>query len=78
MGGGLTWAEASVVTPYGRASSSWTLDGTRLTLRVEVPVSTACTVVLPDGTTHERASGTHVFEAEVPPSAVVSAEASEP
>jgi alpha-L-rhamnosidase len=29
MGGGLTFAEGSVLTPYGRASSSWTAEDGR-------------------------------------------------
>jgi len=59
LGGGLTSAEGTVVTPYGRARSSWTLDGSRFTLAVDVPVSTTCTVELPDGTVRELASGSH-------------------
>jgi alpha-L-rhamnosidase len=62
LGGGLTSAEGVVVTPYGRASSSWRADAGRFALTVEVPVSTTCTVVLPDGSEHERASGRHEFE----------------
>jgi alpha-L-rhamnosidase len=60
-GGGLTSASGSVLTPYGRVSSSWTLDGDRFTLRVEVPVSTTATVELPDGSHHLVESGTHAF-----------------
>jgi alpha-L-rhamnosidase len=60
-GGGLTSASGSVRTPYGRAASEWHLDGGRFTLRVEVPVSTRAVVELPDGTTHEVASGVHEF-----------------
>lgn len=60
-GGGLSWARASVRTPYGTASSSWTLDGGRFALRVEVPVSTRCEVELPDGTRHELGSGVYEF-----------------
>ncbi|SFR78452.1 alpha-L-rhamnosidase [Agromyces sp. CF514] len=66
MGGGLTSAEGIVETPYGRASSSWTRDGDAFALRVEVPVSTTCTVVLPDGSTHEVTSGAHEFGCTVP------------
>ncbi|MGX5682345.1 family 78 glycoside hydrolase catalytic domain [Schumannella luteola] len=62
LGGGLTSADGSVVTPYGRASSSWRIDDGRFALTVEVPVSTTCTVVLPDGSEHERSSGRHEFE----------------
>ncbi|QKJ20504.1 family 78 glycoside hydrolase catalytic domain [Microbacterium hominis] len=60
-GGGLTSAEGVVETPYGRASSSWTIADGEFSLRVEVPVSTRCTVVLPDGTQREVASGVHHF-----------------
>ena len=65
MGGGLTSAEGAVVTPYGRAASAWSLDGGHFTLRVTVPVSTSCTVVLPDGTEHTRSSGQHEFHADL-------------
>ena len=59
LGGGLTSAEGSVLTPYGRARSSWTLADGRFTLEVDVPVSTSCTVELPDGTRHDLDSGSH-------------------
>lgn len=59
LGGGLTSAEGVVQTPYGRASSSWRLDGGRFLLDVEVPVSTRASVVLPDGSEHELDSGRH-------------------
>lgn len=61
-GGGLASAEGVVRTPYGRASSSWRIDGDRFALRIEVPVSTTCEVVLPDGTRHEVTSGVHEFD----------------
>jgi len=64
-GGGLTSAQGAVRTPYGRASSAWTIDDGRFALRVEVPVSTVCEVVLPDGSRHEVASGVHEFACEV-------------
>ncbi|BDZ65420.1 family 78 glycoside hydrolase catalytic domain [Agromyces mangrovi Wang et al. 2018] len=66
LGGGLTSARASTRTPYGVASSSWTLDDDRFALRVEVPVSTTATVVLPDGTEHECMSGVHEFACDAP------------
>jgi alpha-L-rhamnosidase len=59
LGGGLTSADGSVLTPYGRARSSWTVDGGIFTLAVDVPVSTTCTVDLPDGSSHELVSGSH-------------------
>jgi alpha-L-rhamnosidase len=63
-GGGLTSAEGAVETGYGRASSSWTLADGSFALRVEVPVSTRCEVVLPDGSRHEVTSGVHEFACE--------------
>lgn len=60
-GGGLSFAEASYRTPYGRASAAWQLEDGRFTLRIEVPVSATCEVRLPDGTIHEVASGSHEF-----------------
>jgi alpha-L-rhamnosidase len=64
-GGGLTSASGSVLTPYGRASSSWTLEGGRFSLRVEVPVSTTATVELLDGSRHVVESGAHAFTSAV-------------
>jgi alpha-L-rhamnosidase len=69
-GGGLTSAEGTVETPYGRASSSWTIEGGRFALRVEVPVSTVCEVVLPDRSRHEVTSGVHEFACELVPASV--------
>jgi alpha-L-rhamnosidase len=66
LGGGLTWAQGSIETPYGRACSSWELREDHFRLQVQVPVSTTCTVVLPDGTEHVRTSGTHEFTCQAP------------
>ena len=66
MGGGLTSAEGAVLTPYGRASSSWTAEHGRFTLRIEVPVSTRCLVVMPDGTRHTRYSGAYELTCALP------------
>lgn len=46
-GGGLTWASASVETPYGKLASGWKVDGDRLRLDVSIPPNTRSTVVLP-------------------------------
>ena len=62
-GGGITWAQGSVRTPYGEISLRWeqTEDDFRVTL--DVPVSTVCTLTLPDGETIERSSGHHTISA---------------
>ena len=46
-GGGLTYATAALVTPYGEAASGWRLDGNRLRVTVHVPANTHATVHLP-------------------------------
>ncbi|WP_420488627.1 alpha-L-rhamnosidase C-terminal domain-containing protein [Microbacterium atlanticum] len=56
-----TSAEGVVETLYGRASSSLGLDDDSCKVRIEVPVSTRCTVTLPDGASHDVASRVHDF-----------------
>ena len=46
-GGALTYAKATLVTPYGDATSGWRLDGDRLTVTAVVPPNTEATVYLP-------------------------------
>ena len=59
-GGGLSRAEASHETPYGRAAISWQRTGRRLTIEVEVPVGATAVLRLPDGATETAlAAGTH-------------------
>ena len=58
-GGGLTWAEATHDSPYGRIAVRWDLDGESLTVRVTVPPSTEAEVVLPSGTTRTLGPGDH-------------------
>ncbi|MFO7692820.1 MAG: glycoside hydrolase family 78 protein [Vicinamibacterales bacterium] len=47
-GGGFTRVSASHITPYGRVSSAWKIDGGALELAVEIPPNTMATVRLPD------------------------------
>jgi alpha-L-rhamnosidase len=61
VGGGLTSAEGMVITPYGRASSTWKIEDGNFSLRIEVPVSTRCEVLLPDGSRHTRESGSYAL-----------------
>lgn len=46
-GGGLTYATASLATPYGVAASGWRVDRGRLRVTVRVPANTRATVYLP-------------------------------
>ena len=61
VGGGLTGARASVRSPYGRIVSDWSTESGAFRLRVEVPVSTVCEVVLPDGRCETVGSGKYEF-----------------
>jgi len=46
-GGGLTYANASVESMYGRVASGWKIADGKFTLTVEVPPNTTATVRLP-------------------------------
>jgi alpha-L-rhamnosidase len=46
-GGGLTSAQASHDSPYGKVSSSWRIDADRMQLAVEIPPNTTASVRLP-------------------------------
>ena len=60
-GGGITYAKAGVKTPFGRAAVYWQIVKDRFKVKVEVPVSTQCTLELPNGEKHLLHSGTHEF-----------------
>ena len=60
-GGGLTWAEGSMKTPYGTVFIHWQISGGTFTVRVKVPVSTACELVMPSGNTFQLKSGNHQY-----------------
>lgn len=66
VGGGLTWAEGSTHTPYGRIWSRWRMEKDRFYLEIEVPAGTSCIVALPDGSIAERGSGTYEFSCTCP------------
>lgn len=44
--GELTYARAALVTPYGRAESSWRIENGRTTLLLQVPANTSAEVLL--------------------------------
>jgi alpha-L-rhamnosidase len=47
IGGGFTQVSAVLETYYGKLSSTWKTDGTKLTLDVEIPMNTKCTIYIP-------------------------------
>ncbi len=64
VGGGLTSARGSVITPYGEIVSDWKADGKTFTIDIQVPVGCTCTLTLPDGETKTCDSGTYQFQSD--------------
>jgi alpha-L-rhamnosidase len=66
-GPGVTSASCTLMTPYGHAACSWSLDGIRFILTAEVPPNTTAAVVLPgrDGPEQDVAAGTHRWSYEI-------------
>lgn len=64
-GGGLTRAKGEVNTPYGKVVSEWKIEGGKFILKIIVPPSTKCTVVLPDGKNDVVGSGNYTYECEI-------------
>ena len=65
IGGGITSARGSVLTPYGTIVSEWIIENGEFRLHVEVPVSTECTISLPDGQEHNMGSGKSEFSCKL-------------
>jgi alpha-L-rhamnosidase len=63
-GPGITWAEATHDSPYGRIESSWRLAAGELTLTAVVPPGASAELVLPDGTRRTVAAGRHAVRAQ--------------
>ncbi|MFJ4616612.1 family 78 glycoside hydrolase catalytic domain [Streptomyces sp. NPDC088812] len=61
-GGGLTWAEVTHDSPYGRIEVAWRKHGQATRLRVTVPPGAEAHVVLPDGRCADVGPGTALFD----------------
>ncbi|MCX7520769.1 family 78 glycoside hydrolase catalytic domain [Microbacterium sp. STN6] len=61
VGGGLTWASASVETEHGLVSSAWRLEGDTLRLEVEIPPGCTAEIRLPDGSPRPLRPGQHTL-----------------
>ncbi len=57
----ITSAAGSIDTPYGKIVSDWKIDKNQFVIKVQVPVGTTCTVVLPDGSKKTVESGSYSF-----------------
>lgn len=47
IGGGLTYAKASVETPYGKVVSGWKADGEKIEYEISVPPNTSAELIIP-------------------------------
>lgn len=61
VGGGLTWAESEVATPYGNASARWDLTADSLTLQVTVPAGVTAQARIPGTEWRTLTAGDHTL-----------------
>lgn len=47
IGGGFTHAAATLLTPYGKLTSGWKIEGGKLSVNAEVPANTTATIYIP-------------------------------
>ncbi|MDN4474729.1 family 78 glycoside hydrolase catalytic domain [Demequina sp. SYSU T00192] len=64
-GGGLTWARARHVSPYGPIEVGWRLEGATMALDLELPAGVTGEVRLPDGTAATVGPGTHAYTSAI-------------
>ncbi len=57
VGGGITHAEARLLSPYGPIETSWNVEETSFSIRLSVPPGTRAHVTLPDGKSMTRGPG---------------------
>jgi len=63
IGGGFTFASASLETYYGTVSNSWKVENGRILMDVEIPVNTTATVYVPATNADEvKESGKGLFQ----------------
>ena len=63
-GGNLKYAKAEIMTPFGKAMSEWKVEDETFSIAVEIPVSTTCELIMPDGCKEKLASGRYTFSCE--------------
>ena len=61
-GGGLTHAEASYDSLYGRIESRWAVTDSGTEFEITIPTNTTADIRLPDGTTEHVSAGRHHYE----------------
>ncbi|HTQ92861.1 MAG TPA: family 78 glycoside hydrolase catalytic domain [Streptosporangiaceae bacterium] len=66
-GGGITWATARHVSPFGPIEAAWSIGGKTMELDVHVPPGTTAAVVLPGEEPHSVGPGRHHLTGAAPP-----------
>ena len=61
LGGDITSVETSTLSPYGRINVSWKKEDKKFALHVDVPMSSTCEVILPNGEKTTLTYGCHDF-----------------
>lgn len=59
IGGNITWAKGSTITPYGPIHVYWEIKNGMFHIKVDVPVSTSCQLILPNRKSMTLMSGKH-------------------
>ena len=66
---GITWANTSKETPYGKVTSNWKIENGTYTLDVKIPAGSTASVCLPEGykrcTVNEKVIGSGLKTAEI-------------
>lgn len=60
-GGGLTFARGMIKSPYGEIVSDWKIENDIFHITVKIPVSTVCTLALPNGDIYNLSNGVYQF-----------------
>jgi len=63
IGGGLTYASASLDTYYGKVSSSWKIENNKILMDVKIPANTTATIYLPAANAGKIAESRNVLSA---------------
>ena len=59
---GLSYAVGSIKTVYGTIRVKWKIEESQFIIKVQVPVSTECEVVMPSGTKKRLVSGQYILD----------------
>jgi hypothetical protein len=58
---GLKWVRAAYTPSVGKIELAWKQSDGRFELEIEIPSATTATVIMPDSSRHDVASGKHRF-----------------